>query len=148
MKKKRIKLIATIIFWSIIDLFLLYIDLDDFLRGKDSLIKLIINLLMVLIIGLAFIYQNVHKLKYLGQYDPEGDDERDKMIEQKTNQQVLKVLDNLMLFGGVAVGIIGALVKNHYLTIVLISIAVFMELVWWLSMILTVIFSIKNYRKY
>lgn len=102
----------------------------------------------MLLAGWVNIYYNMRDLKHLGKYDPEADDERDQLINLKKDRQVLKIIENLMLFGGAIVLLIAVKVNNETLSTVLIFIGLFMELLWWVIMILKAIFLITNYQKY
>lgn len=136
------------IFWTVAFAVILVLDIRDFIQGKDSLLKLIFNLAIILFVGWANIYYNLHDLKHIGKYDPDADDEHDEFISQKTNHQVLKIIENLFLFGGFIPIIAGIKVTNDTLSAVLIFIGIFMELMWWIIMILKTIVYLINYKKY
>lgn len=145
--KKKTKLIIAIIFWSILAVGDLYWTIADFISGKDSTTELIKNIVILLVIAVYGIYRNIHKLKFLGKYDPDADDERDKMIEQKTNHQVLNILEYVLIFGGLISVILASYVKNDYQMIALIFVGITMEVIWILDLILTTVISIINYHK-
>lgn len=145
--KRKTKLIISIVFWAILAVLFLYWTISDFATGKDSTAELIKNIVILLIIAVGGVYRNIHKLKFLGKYDPDADDERDKMLERKTNQQVLNILEYVLILGGVISIILASYVKNDYQMIALISVGITMEVIWILDLILTTVISFINYHK-
>ncbi|MBP2058891.1 putative membrane protein [Lactobacillus colini] len=143
---KKIKLILSIIFSLLLIILFTYLIVMNTIHGKESIARLIKDIVYIIIMFLI-LQTNIHKLKRLGKYDPEADDERDVLIERQTGSQVLNIIENIILIVGFT-SIIGSLfTHNDYLQVTLLAIGVTLLLLFHLSIILRIIITIVNYRK-